>query len=120
MIVADNRGLLGALTSRSRRLPLGLSMADRPTEHDAADLDTSTSSRPGELPTTESMRDRVPELPNIGRSSVGVRNSIDGHNPSSPRAHHHGVANGSAPPQLTKVGAVGFAGIASGSAARDR
>ncbi len=88
-------------------------MADRPTEHDA-ELDTSTSSRPGELPTTESMRDRVPELPNIGRNSVGVRNSIDGHSsPSTPRAHHHGVANGSAPPQLTKVGALGLSVLGS-------
>jgi len=76
-------------------------MADEPEapgqEGDHQDRSTS-SSKLGDLPGSESKRDCVPELPNIGRGSIGARSSLDRGGPGTPQA------NGDAgPPHLAKV-----------------
>jgi hypothetical protein len=76
-------------------------------DHNKSDPDNSnSSSKLGDLPAFDSHRDRVPELPNIGRNSTASRASIGERGPGTPLGQppYEGVANGGEPPQLAKVG----------------
>lgn len=87
------------LTGRLPTPPMG-------DNSEVPDQDRSTSSsKLGDLPGSEVERDRVSELPNIGRNSTTSRNSIGERASANPRGHpsHEGVANGGGAPQLAKV-----------------